>query len=181
MKIALAQLNYHIGNFTFNRSQIISFIHRAKKEGADLVVFSELSVCGYPPKDFLEFRDFIRRCEESVELIAKECTGIAAIVGAPAVNPVTEGKDLFNAAYVLENGKIKSVHHKGLLPNYDVFDEYRYFEPGKKFHCAEVKGKKIALTICEDLWDVFDDQMYTQWPMEELKKENPELMINIAA
>lgn len=181
MKIALAQLNYHIGNFAFNTEKIKSNILRAKKEGVDLVVFAELSVCGYPPKDFLEFPDFISRCEEALTEIASECNGISAIVGAPAKNPNVEGKNLFNAAYVLENGKIKSVHHKGLLPNYDVFDEYRYFEPAKKFQVAEICGKKIALTICEDLWDVEEDLMYTQWPMDELIKQQPELMINIAA
>ncbi len=186
MKIALAQLNYHIGNFSLNTEKIKSAVLRAKKEGADLVVFAELSVCGYPPRDFLEFPDFILRCEEAVNEIASVCVGISAIVGAPIVNPNVDGKNLFNAAFVLENGKIKSVHHKGLLPNYDVFDEYRYFEPAKSFHVAEISPtgqgvKKIALTICEDLWDVEEDLMYTQWPMEELVKQKPDLMINIAA
>lgn len=181
MKIALAQLNYHIGNFALNTEKIKTSILRAKKEGADLVVFSELSICGYPPRDFLEFPDFIRRCENAVNEIAQICEGIAAIVGAPAVNPQIEGKNLFNAAYFLADKKIQSVHHKALLPTYDVFDEYRYFEPAKTFQVAEYLGKKIAITICEDLWDVEDDKMYTLWPMEELKKQNPDLMINIAA
>lgn len=181
MKIALAQLNYHIGNFDSNTEKIKANILRGKKEGADLVVFSELSVCGYPPRDFLEFSDFIRRCENAVKEIASVCEGVTAIVGAPAVNTRVEGKNLFNAAYVLEDGKIKSVHHKGLLPNYDVFDEYRYFEPAREFHVAEIGGKKIALTVCEDLWDIEEDLMYTRWPMEELIKQQPELMINIAA
>ncbi len=181
MKIALAQLNFHIGNFISNTEKIKANILRAKKEGADVVVFAELSVCGYPPKDFLEFPDFVARCLKAVDEIASVCDGIAAIVGAPAINEKVEGKNLFNAAYVLENGKIKSVHHKGLLPNYDVFDEYRYFEPAKSFHVAEIGGKKIALTVCEDLWDIEEDLMYTQWPMEELIKQKPELMINIAA
>lgn len=181
MKIALAQLNYHIGNFSLNVEKIKSAILHAKKEGADLIVFAELSVCGYPPRDFLEFPDFILRCEEAVKEIASVCVGISAIVGAPVKNPNVEGKNLFNAAFVLENGSIKSVHHKGLLPNYDVFDEYRYFEPAKEFRVAEICGKRIALTICEDLWDVEEDLMYTQWPMEELIKQQPDLMINIAA
>ncbi len=181
MKIALAQLNYHIGNFDSNTEKIKANILRGKKEGADLVVFSELSVCGYPPRDFLEFSDFIRRCEHAVKDIASVCEGVAAIVGAPAVNTKVEGKNLFNAAYVLADGKIQSVHHKGLLPNYDVFDEYRYFEPAREFHVAEIGGKKIALTVCEDLWDIEEDLMYTCWPMEELCKQQPELMINIAA
>jgi NAD+ synthase (glutamine-hydrolysing) len=186
MKIALAQLNYHIGNFSSNTEKIKSNILRAKKEGADLVVFSELCVCGYPPKDFLEFSDFINRSKDAVNEIASVCVGISAIVGAPALNPRVEGKNLFNAAYVLCDGKIQSVHHKALLPTYDVFDEYRYFEPAKEFHVAEIfpkgqGGKKIALTICEDLWDVEDDLMYTLWPMDELIKQKPDLMINIAA
>ena len=181
MKVALAQLNYHVGNFSLNIEKIKSSVLRAKKEGADLVVFSEMCVCGYPPRDFLEFPDFILKCEDAVDEIASVCNGISAIVGAPAKNLNVEGKNLFNAAYVLTEGKIKSVHHKGLLPNYDVFDEYRYFEPAKEFQIAEICGKKIALTICEDLWDVEEDLMYTQWPMEELIKEKPELIINIAA
>jgi NAD+ synthase (glutamine-hydrolysing) len=181
MKIALAQLNYHIGDFDFNTKKIKDSIARAQKEGADLVVFGELSVCGYPPRDFLEFNDFLHRCENAVNEIAAECIGIAALIGAPDRNPKVEGKNLFNAAFFLADGKIQSVHHKALLPTYDVFDEYRYFEPAKSFQVAEYQGKKIAITICEDLWDVEDDLMYTIWPMEELKKQAPDFMINIAA
>ena len=181
MQIALIQLNYHIGIFDENTARIIQAIGDAKQKGADLAVFAELCVCGYPPKDFLEFDDFIRRCESSVQQIAAASQGITAIVGAPVRNPNVEGKNLFNAALVLSEGKIISVHHKGLLPNYDVFDEYRYFEPAKNFHCALINGKKIALTVCEDLWDLEEDLMYTQWPMEQLKLEKPDLMINIAA
>lgn len=181
MKIALAQLNYHIGNFEANTNKIISSIHEAREQGAELVVFGELSVCGYPPRDFLEFDDFLKRCEKSVQEIAKHCTDIAAVVGAPSVNPKVEGKNLFNSAYFLSDGKITSVHHKALLPTYDVFDEYRYFEPATAFQCLTYKNTKIALTICEDIWDVEDDLMYTRWPMEELIKESPDLMINIAA
>ncbi|TND01775.1 MAG: NAD+ synthetase [Bacteroidetes bacterium] len=181
MKIAIAQLNYHIGNFSQNTEKIIAHIRRAKTEGADLVVFAELSVCGYPPRDFLEFDDFIRRCDESVKTIAAECRGIAAIIGAPSVNPRVEGKNLFNSAFFLADGQIRQVCHKALLPNYDVFDEYRYFEPARSFDIIEFMGRKIALTICEDIWDVEDDLMYTLWPMEELKKKGADLMINIAA
>lgn len=181
MKIALAQLNYHIGNFEANTNKIIGSIREAREQGADLVVFGELSVCGYPPRDFLEFDDFLQRCEKSILDIATHCTDIATIVGAPSVNPKVEGKNLFNSAYFLSDGRITSVHHKALLPTYDVFDEYRYFEPATSFHCVTYKNTKIALTICEDIWDVEDDLMYTRWPMEELIKEAPDLMINIAA
>ncbi len=181
MKIALAQLNYTIGNFEKNIFKITEAIQHAKKENADLVVLAELAVSGYPPLDFLEFNDFVGRCKKAVEEIAKECVGISAIVGCPTINPKTEGKNLFNSAYFLGDGKIKNEIHKTLLPNYDVFDEYRYFEPGKNFECIEVNGVKIAVTICEDLWNVEDDPMYVSCPMDELVKEKPLLMINIAA
>ena len=181
LKIALAQLNYHTGNFEFNTSKIIDHINKAKIDGADLVVFSELSVCGYPPRDFLEFNDFVERCIENVETIAKACTGIAAIIGSPSKNPKLEGKDLFNSAYYLADGKIAEVRHKTLLPNYDIFDEYRYFEPNRNFNIIEYKGCKIALTICEDLWNINDNPMYIMNPMDELIKQNPDVMINIAA
>ncbi len=181
MKIALAQLNYHIGNFEANTKKIIEHVLLAKEKGAELVVFAELAVCGYPPRDFLEFDSFIAQCEQAAHEIARHCTDIACIIGLPVKNEVAEGKDLFNAAYFIENGQIKSVVKKALLPTYDVFDEYRYFEPGRNFNCIEFKGKKIALTICEDLWNINDHPLYVSNPMDVLIKEQPDLMINIAA
>jgi len=181
MKIALAQLNYHVGNFENNTTKIIEQISKAKADDADLVVFAELAVCAYPPLDFLEFADFEKRCMEAINNIAIHCQGIAAIIGVPTINPVLEGKNLFNSAWFIQNGKIKSIVNKTLLPTYDVFDEYRYFEPNRKFNCIELKGKKIALTICEDLWNVEDDPLYIHSPMEELIKERPDLIVNIAA
>jgi NAD+ synthase (glutamine-hydrolysing) len=182
MKVALAQLNYHIGNFEANTSKIIATIEESRAKGAALVVFSELAVCGYPPLDFLEFDDFIQRCESAVEKIAEASKGIAVILGAPAVNTAVEGKDLFNAAYFIEDAKIKSIHHKALLPTYDVFDEYRYFEPALSFSTVELKGVKIAITVCEDLWNIDEEnKLYRLTPMEELIKEKPSLMVNIAA
>lgn len=181
LKISIAQLDYHTGNFEYNAQKIISNINAAKEEGIDLIVFSELCVCGYPPRDFLEFTDFIDHCARVVDEIAQHCVGIAAIVGAPAVNPVIEGKDLFNAAFFLADGKVKDVRHKTLLPNYDIFDEYRYFEPNREFNIVEYKGYRIALTICEDLWNINDNPMYVLDPMAELAKQKPHVMINIAA
>ena len=181
MKIALAQLNYIIGDFVFNSSKIIDTIQAAKAQGADLVVFAELSVCGYSPCDFLNFSEFIIQCEESAEKIAAACMGIACIIGLPTPNPEIKGKDLYNSAYFIEDGKVKAIVNKALLPNYDVFDEYRYFEPAVNFSCIEFKGHKIALTICEDLWNINDNPMYVISPMDELIKENPDVMINIAA
>jgi NAD+ synthase (glutamine-hydrolysing) len=181
LKITLAQLNYHTGNFDLNTQKIIEAIQNAKTKNADLVVFSELSVCGYPPRDFLEFNDFINLCTKNIELIANQCIGIAAIVGAPTVNPKVEGKDLFNSAYFLADGKVQQIIHKTLLPNYDVFDEYRYFEPNKTFEIVNYKGKKLAITICEDLWNLVENPMYVTSPMDELIKQNPDCIINIAA
>ncbi len=181
MKIALAQLNYHIGNFEDNVSKIKASIGKAKEQGADLVVFAELAVSGYPPRDFLEFDDFIRRCRQATEEIATVCIDIAAVVGMPAKNPEFMGKDLYNSACFLADGKIRELRHKSLLPNYDIFDEYRYFEPNKKFDVVEYKGEKIALTICEDLWNLGNDPLYTIIPMDELMKQQPDMIINIAA
>ena len=181
MKIAIAQLDYHVGNFEKNSSKIIESIQKAKENEADLVIFSELCICGYPARDFLEFKDFIALCEKAVAEIAKHCMGIAAIVGAPAINTAPKGKALFNSAYFLKDGRIEKVIHKTLLPNYDIFDEYRYFEPNRKFECIELNGKKIALTICEDLWNIDDDPLYLENPMDQLIKENPDFAINIAA
>ncbi len=182
MKIALAQINTRIGDFQENLNSILSSVERAKSDAADLIVFPELIVCGYPPLDFLEFEDFIDRCNEAILKVAEACHGIAAIVGAPDKNPKSEGKNLFNAAFFLADGKIKQVVHKTLLPTYDIFDEYRYFEPNHGvFECVSYNGVKIALTICEDLWDIEEDKMYTHWPMEQLIKQKPDVMINIAA
>lgn len=181
MKIALAQLNYHIGNFENNTKHIIENIALAKAKGADIVVFAELAICGYPPRDFLEFTDFIAQCDEAAHEIAKNCTDIACIVGLPLKNPIVAGKDLYNAAYFIENGEIKAITKKALLPTYDVFDEYRYFEPNTEFKCIDFKGKRIALTICEDLWNINDNPLYVSCPMDELIKQSPDLMINIAA
>lgn len=181
MKIALAQLNYHIGNFTANEKKVTDAIRKAKAEGADLVVFAELAVSGYPPRDFLEFEDFIERCLRSVQRIADASQGIAVIIGGPTRNPGIKGKDLFNTAFFLNDGKVVSSHFKSLLPNYDIFDEYRYFEPAEEFQVIPFKGKKIALTICEDLWNIGDDLLYRGNPMDELYKQDPDLIINIAA
>ncbi len=181
MKIALAQLNYHIGNFSGNTEKIIGAVRKAGAAGADLVVFPELAVCGYPPLDFLEFRDFIDRCEKAVLAISRECSGIAAIVGAPSANPESGGKDLYNSAFYLADGGIRKVIHKSLLPNYDVFDEYRYFEPARSTACVDVCGNRTAITICEDLWNREDDPLYGFSPMESLAAGQPGMIINIAA
>ncbi len=188
MKITLAQLNYHIGNFKANKAKIIHTLEEARERGSDLVIFSELTVSGYPPLDLLERKEFIDACLRTVDEIAPHCRDIAAIVGSPSLNTHPEGKNLFNSAFFLHEGKVQDVIHKSLLPTYDIFDEYRHFEPNADFHTLSFKGKKIALTICEDLWDEQPIEMefgksrlYTLSPMQELAKEDPDLIINIAA
>jgi NAD+ synthase (glutamine-hydrolysing) len=188
MKIALAQLNYHIGNFELNSEKIISHINRAKQSGADLVVFSELAVTGYYPNDLLERKEFIANAEKAVHRIARNCLGIAAIVGAPTINECERGKKLFNSAVFMANGKVGELNHKTLLPTYDVFDEYRHFEPNNQFKVVEFRGKKLAVTICEDLWDeqptnseFGKDKLYQASPLEELSKQNPDFVVNISA
>jgi NAD+ synthetase len=181
MKIAIAQQNYHIGNFEDNTRKIMGAIQYAKSRKADLVVFSELSICGYPPRDFLEFDDFITECYKAIDIIKEQADTIGVIVGSPQRNPDKEGKDLFNAAWLLYDKKVVGVAHKTLLPTYDVFDEYRYFEPGYAWNVIEFKGKKIALTICEDIWNLGDNPLYRICPMDALVQQQPDIMINISA
>ncbi len=181
MKIVLAQQNYHIGNFDFNTSRIIEAISQAKELGADLIVFTELSVCGYPPRDFLEFNDFISKCYGAIDLIKEQADDIGVIVGSPARNEVREGKDLFNAAWLLYEKEVKAIIPKTCLPNYDVFDEYRYFEPAYQWKTVLFKGKRLAITICEDIWNLGDNPLYRVCPMDKLMEERPDFMINISA
>ena len=181
MKIALAQQNYHIGNFEKNTAKILEAIQEAKRQRADLVVFSELCICGYPPRDFLEFKDFIDQCEHALDRIKEQADTIGVIVGAPLVNPLIQGKDLFNAAFLFYEKEVKGVARKTLLPTYDVFDEYRYFEPAYEWNVIEFKGKKIALTVCEDLWNIGDNPLYVNCPMDKLMEQQPDLMVNISA
>jgi NAD+ synthase (glutamine-hydrolysing) len=181
MKIALIQQNYHIGNFEHNEQKIIAGIERARAAGADLAVFSEQSVCGYPARDFLEFEDFINRCYLSIDEIKAHTADIAVIVGSPARNPVKEGKDLFNAAWFLHEKEVKAIVPKTCLPTYDIFDENRYFEPAYDWQLVAFKGKRIALTVCEDIWNLGDNPMYRVCPMDQLMPQHPDLMINISA
>lgn len=181
MKIALAQQNYHIGNFEENTRKIIEGIGWAKKQGADLVVFSELSICGYPPRDFLEFDDFINKCYAAVDEIREHADTIGVLIGGPARNPRVEGKDLFNTAFFLYEKKVVAEVYKTLLPNYDIFDEYRYFEPAFEWNIVPFKGKKLAVTICEDIWNMGDNPLYRVTPMERLAAFDPDLMINLSA
>ncbi len=189
MRISVAQLNYHIGNFEGNLAKMIKAIMTARDQGADLICFSELATCGYPPRDFLEFDDFINQAEKCLDALAQESNDIGIIVGSPSRNPVLEGKDLYNSAYLLYQGEVKNVQHKTLLPTYDIFDEYRYFEPASEYAVVEFKGSRIALTVCEDIWNLpheykgvrFENPMYTTTPMDILIEQNPDVIINVSA
>ncbi|HVE62059.1 MAG TPA: NAD+ synthase, partial [Chitinophagaceae bacterium] len=181
MKIFLAQQNYHIGNFESNAKKIIEGIGKAKSEGAELVLFSELCICGYPPRDFMEFEDFINQCYQTIDRIKEHADDIGVLVGSPAKNLRKEGKELFNAAFLLHEKQIKAEIHKTLLPTYDIFDEYRYFEPAFDWKCIEFKGKTLAVTICEDIWNLGDNPLYRITPMEMLIKEKPDVMLNLSA
>lgn len=181
MKIALAQQNYHIGNFDLNVQKIVGAINQAKEAGADLVVFSELCICGYPPRDFLEFSDFINQSYAALDIVREHADTIGVLVGAPARNPNPQGKDLFNAAFLLYGKEVRGEVHKTLLPTYDVFDEGRYFEPAYNWNVLEFKGKKLAVTICEDIWNMGSNPLYRATPMEELIGGAPDVMINLSA
>jgi NAD+ synthase (glutamine-hydrolysing) len=182
MKIAIAQINCHIGNFDGNLEKMKGLVTKAKALKADMVIFPEMATCGYPARDFLEFDDFIKKSYASVEALAAEAKGIAICVGSPARNPRVEGKDLFNAAFFLNEGKIEFVQHKTLLPTYDIFDEYRYFEPADEWKTFTFKGKRIAMVICEDMWNVGNENpLYKICPMDEMMGDKPDFMINLSA
>jgi len=181
MKIFLAQQNYHIGNFNSNTAKIVSAIEEAKAGGGDLIVFSELCVCGYPPADFLYFNDFINSCYASINEICTHTHGIGVIIGAPFRNPTEKGKNLYNSAWFLADGKVQQVVHKTCLPTYDVFDENRYFEPTSSWELIQFRGKRIALTVCEDIWNLGNDPLYRHCPMDYLSSQLPQVLINISA
>ncbi len=182
MKITIAQLNYHIGNFEGNLNKMIDAVNMAKEDGADIVCFGELATCGYPARDFLDFDDFIKQTLKSVDMLRQMADGIAIVVGSPSINPVPEGKDLYNSAYFLADQEIKYVQHKALLPTYDIFDEYRYFEPANQFDVVEYKGKRIALTVCEDIWDVENENpLYTVCPLDEMNSKGFDFILNLSA
>ena len=181
MKIFIAQQNYHIGNFEYNTELIIDAIINAKRQGGDLIVFSEMSICGYPARDFVEFNDFIDKCYQSIEIIKQYTDNIGVLIGSPARNPDKQGKDLFNAAFFLYDKKIQAEIHKTLLPTYDVFDEYRYFEPAYNWQVIEFMDKRLAVTICEDIWNLGNNPLYRICPMDKLMEQHPDVMINLSA
>ncbi len=181
MKIALAQLNYTIGDFAGNTAKIINSLDKARTEGASLIVFSELAVCGYPPDDLLDYPHFIQECENALTEITAATKGITAIVGCPLPNTNIKGRRLYNAACILKDGKHVDTIYKTLLPTYDVFSEARYFQSNDIFKTIDINGVNTAITICEDLWDEMDFFSYTEDPLKNLSAHHPQLIINISA
>ena len=182
MKIALAQINVIIGDFESNTRKILNYISLAKKQGADMVIFPELATTGYPPRDFLDFSDFIDKAEQSIEQIKQVSNDIAVVIGTPTRNPVIEGKDLYNSVVFLYQGKEVYRQHKTLLPTYDIFDEARYFEEATEWQTVNFKGYKIALSVCEDLWNLGNENpLYTINPMAQFMPQQPDFIINVSA
>ncbi|HEX3435214.1 MAG TPA: NAD+ synthase [Pseudacidobacterium sp.] len=186
MKVALAQINPTIGDFTGNIDKIFDFTRRAAERGANLILFPELAVCGYPPADFLDKPSFLARSEEAVQEIAEATADldIASIVGYVTHAPVGTGKRVMNSAALLQKGEIAFVQSKMLLPFYDVFDDQRYFAPAEKQHLVHFCGKRVALTICEDTWNdknFWHKRLHAVDPVEELMREGGNVILNISA
>jgi NAD+ synthase (glutamine-hydrolysing) len=186
VKIALAQINPTVGDFTGNLEKIIAASRRAAEQGARLTVFSELSICGYPPADFLEKPSFLARCRSAVdELVASTSSlGTAVLAGVALPAPPDAGKPAVNAAVLLDKGALLLEQHKRLLPFYDVFDEQRYFLPSRSQNVVELDGVRLAITICEDAWNdknFWPRRLYSVDPMEELMRQNPSIHINLSS
>ena len=185
MKIALAQINPIVGDLQGNRRKIVDFAHQAYRQGAELVIFPEMCVAGYPPQDLLDMPAFIEAVAHTVETIALEIPReLGVILGAPIRNESPVGKRLFNVALLLEGGRIVARVPKRLLPTYDVFDEYRYFEPGPPQPVVVWRGLRIGLHICEDMWNNEDwapYHLYDENPIDELAAQGIDLFVNISA
>jgi NAD+ synthase (glutamine-hydrolysing) len=184
VKIALGQINPTVGDFSGNSSKIIDFALRAKREGAELIAFPELSVCGYPPRDMVERPAFVKRNQETVEKIAAATQGINVICGFVTPAKAETGKAVMNSAAVLGDGKIQFLQSKMLLPTYDVFDEQRNFAPAEKQDLLRLGGRNVALTICEDAWNdkhFWPRRLYSVDPVETLIRSGGDLVLNISA
>ena len=184
MKIALGQINPTVGDFSGNANKIIEFSHRAASAGAGLILFPELSVCGYPPRDLVERPTFVAKNRESIDRIAVETKGISVICGLVTAAQADTGKSVMNSAALLQDGKLAFLQSKMLLPTYDVFDESRNFAPARNQTLFDFCGNRMALTICEDAWNdkhFWHRQLYGMDPVEELVRSGGNFVLNISA
>src|SRR5690348_5249411 len=184
MKIALGQINPTVGDFCGNAAKILSYAHEARRRGADLVLFPELAICGYPPRDLVEKPSFVARNGEALARIARDAQGISLVCGLVTPAKSETGKSVMNSAAWLRDGRVEFMQSKMLLPTYDVFDEDRYFAPARKQDVFGFNGSKIALTICEDAWNdkhFWQKRLYNVDPVEELVRAGGNLVINISA
>ena len=184
VKIALGQINPTVGDFSGNRNKIVEYSRRAQASGAGLILFPELSVCGYPPRDLVERPTFVARNRESVEQIAAETSGIAVICGLVTPAESETGKSVMNSAALLQDGKIAFLQSKMLLPTYDVFDEMRNFAPAKSQELFPFCGNRMALTICEDAWNdkqFWNKRLYTVDPVDALVRAGGNFVLNISS
>ncbi|HEY9842190.1 MAG TPA: NAD+ synthase [Candidatus Obscuribacterales bacterium] len=184
MKIALAQINTTVGALKENTRKIIAGIEQARAAGADLVLFPEMTIPGYPPLDLLDSSSFVDANLACLQEVIAACTGITAIVGFVDRNRTRQGKQLHNAAAVISDGRLVSTHYKMLLPTYDVFDEDRYFEPADQVFPVQIGDKRVGVTICEDLWndsDFWSRRLYLRDPVAELHSQGMEMLICISA
>ncbi len=186
MKIALAQSDATVGDFTGNLDKIVDASRRAAEQGARLTVFSELAICGYPPADFLEKPSFLARCRSAIDELGSATRDLSTAVLAGVALPARreDGKPAYNAAVLLDRGQVLLEQHKCLLPFYDVFDEQRYFSPSGTQKVVELDGTRLAVTICEDAWNdkgFWPRRLYSVDPMEELMGQKPALHINLSS
>jgi NAD+ synthase (glutamine-hydrolysing) len=185
LRVAVAQIDTTVGDFSGNSEKIVAFGRRAEKEGSDLVLFPELAVSGYPPKDLLDRRSFLAESDRTIASIARASGSAVWLYGAPIENRAKSGRPVFNAAVAARGGRRVGEYHKRLLPTYDVFDEGRYFEPGRRRPLVlRVKGMRVGVTICEDIWNdktFWKRPLYTLDPVAELAPLDLDLHVNISA
>lgn len=184
MKLLLAQLNPIVGDISGNTDKVLAAIKQGKEQGADLILFPELVLCGYPAEDFLLLPDFEKQVSRHLERVVEASEGIVAIVGVPRCNPHPEEKPLCNSAAIIADGQLLGFQDKSLLPTYDVFDERRYFEPAREIGVWELCGQRVGITICEDIWQHSEAIKFTSYhhdPVDDLKKYAPEIILNLSA
>ena len=184
MKIAVAQIDTTIGDFSGNARKILSFGRRAEREGADLVLFPELAVCGYPPKDLVERRSFRQQSERTARELARAAGRAVWLYGSLVENRARSGRHVFNAAVAARNGRVLGIYRKRLLPTYDVFDEGRYVEPGSRSLVLSVAGRRVWVTICEDIWNdktFWKRPLYPTDPVAQMRDLKLDLHANISA